>query len=58
MDNLKAIDQVINLLGQIHICGWDDIQRLVSANVLLTNLKDTEEKQKIITAESAIKERE
>lgn len=40
MNNSKTIEQVLNLLGQIHVSGWDDIQCLVSANVLLTNLKE------------------
>lgn len=45
MNNSKTIEQVLNLLGQIHVSGWNDIQCLVSANLLLTNLKDQMMKQ-------------
>lgn len=40
MDYIKIIDQILNQLGQIDIRGWDNIQKLVSANILLTNLKE------------------
>lgn len=40
MDPIEGINQVIYLLGQLEVKGWGNIEKLMTANVMLSRMKD------------------